>query len=369
MKKIDLYIVLALMLGTFTACGKVENPSASDNNINNLADDGANTNAEAEKSLTYITVSTAETNPDNAWMVNWPKLVVTDNFKNFNNKLENPILSEDLSPEEIDYFIDYISSLPMQDYLTRPESKTTKEDYAGHLYLGSVDLTYTETDGSQKTITRYLFDEYPEGYDTFIEKFGEICGEDYITLNCDIQEVTVEYFRRMAKLDDSIDDTRIEEFLEIAQPDMFHLIETYNYFVVEDIFEYFSYFKHSPREVLSASSTEDELQTYALEVATKFGASESDIYTTKDGGVGISAGKYGSINIYPTASYPDASLITEYDWDGISTTFYHIEDSNGPEGMVSVYIFVYSDDGKFIVILPGNNYEGTNEMIKTLFDE
>ncbi len=69
MKKIDLYIVLVLMLGTFTACGKIENSSASNNDINNFAGDNANTNATTEKSLTYITVSTAETNPDNAWMV------------------------------------------------------------------------------------------------------------------------------------------------------------------------------------------------------------------------------------------------------------------------------------------------------------
>ena len=49
--------------------------------------------------------------------------------------------------------------------------------------------------------------------------------------------------------------------------------------------------------------------------------------------------------------------------------FYNIQDSKGPEGMIEANYYVYSDDGKFMVIIPDGTVKKENEIIKTIFDE
>lgn len=361
-KKCILFLCLVLISCVFIGCGTSEvidtetqsgNKSYSDSHEN----DGL--------SISYISVCTAEQNDNNVWEVMWPNQIRKDSFQNFGNKLENA--KQELSKEEAEYFINYIESIEMMDSVNKHVSDISKEDYEGHQYLGSVKIAYSE-DGKKNQITRYIFDEYPAGYSDFINKFGEICGENLIPLDYNMQDLTVKYFRRMARIGLDVPDDIIEEFLNITECDMFLLLENYNHFAAQSGIEFINTYRHLPKEILSKASDENELKEYVIEVADKFDISESGIHELGDNGYYFST-RYGSFDIYPSNKYPYPEYIAELKLESTNVHFYNIQDYNGPEGMIYANYFVYSEDGKFMVIIPAENSKGVNEIIKTIFDE
>lgn len=356
MKKLFLSLGLILISSLFIGCGSnKENDSLPESHAN------------AEMCIRTITVRTAEQNESKAWEVQWPTLAVTGSLGNFSNKLENAV--KELSKEEAEYFINYVESIEVMESMDKHINNISKEDYEGHQYLGSVEITYDDEEGKDKRIRRYIFDEYPTGYSEFIEKFGKVCGEDYITLDYNIQEVTVDYFRRMARIGLTVPDEVIEEFLNITECDMFMLLESYNYYKAQNDIEYINTYRHLPKELLSEVSTENELKEYVTELACKFDIEESKVFEDERSGGYFFSSKYGTIEVYPSNEYPYPEYIKEYEWECSRTTFYNIQDNSGPEGMIMESYFVYSEDGKFMIIIPSGAAENVNEMIKTVFGE
>lgn len=320
----------------------------------------------AERGIRYITVTTAEQNDDRVFGVVWPQWVRTGSLAHTGNKLEKAI--KELSKEEMEFFINYVENIEVLEFADQPVQYISKEDYKDHLYLGSVSIAYDDGNGNYESTTRYIFDQYPVGYSEFIKEFGRICGEDHIPLNNNIQEVTAAYFRRMAGIESAVPDEVIEEFLDITECDMFLLLENYNYHEAEYAIENIETYRHIPKRIVSEASTEEELNEYVLEIAKKFEVPESKVFADKVGGYYFMT-PYGSIDVYPSNGYPHPEYISELECECSKVKFCNIKDFNGPEGMVSEYIFVYSEDGKFMVILPGGVSKDTNEMIKIIFDE
>lgn len=352
-------LIIALVACTFVGCGKTTE-------ISEESDIASVSQNEAEIKLENITVRTAEQNDKNAWCVQWPSVAVTDSFSNFSNKLENATV--ELSKDQIEYFINYVESIDVMDNMDKHINNISKEDYEGHKYLGSVEIIYNDENDNFQRITRYIFDEYPDGYDEFIEKFSEICGEDFITLNYNMQEVTADYFRRMARISDEVPDEIVEEFLDIAECDMFELLEDYNYYAAQSGIDYINTYRHLPKELSNEASTENELKEYVTDIAGKFDIDESRIFENKESGYYFSSA-YGNFEIYPSNMYPHPEYIQDYKWECSKAHFYNIQDNSGPEGMITAYYFVYSNDGKFMIVIPDSNSETTNEIIKTIFDE
>lgn len=346
---------LILISCVFVACGaNTENQTEPDSYSN------------GEQSIRYISVITAEQNDNRVFEVRWPNTVRSGSFIN-SNKLENA--TQELSKEEIEYFINYVESIETMDSLDNKHvNYISKDDYKDHEYLGSVKISYDDGNGNYKQSTRFIFDEYPAGYSEFIEKFGTICGEDYIPLDYNIQDLNVAYFRRMASIGAYVPDEVIEEYLDITECDMFLLLESDICFAAKYDIEKIETLRHMPKSLLNEASTEDELKEYVLEIAHKFGVHESEVYSDKIGGYYFRT-KYGSIDVYPSNGYPYPEYISEFEWENSNVKFYNIQDFNGPEGMIYAYTFVYSDDGKFMVILPDCVSKNTNEIIKIIFDE
>lgn len=259
MKKFCLLLWLILVSCAFIGCGSNRENYTGPDNYNNGEPDSYNN---GEPSVRYITVTTAEKNDNRVFEVQWPNSVRIGSFENFGNKLGNA--TKELSKEETEYFINYVESIEIMDSVNKHVNNISKEDYKGHEYLGSVKISYDDGTGKYKQITRFIFDEYPAGYSDFIKKFGVICGEDYIPLNHNIQDMTVEYFRRMTRIGVTVPDEVIEEFLDITECDMFQLLESYNHYEAKHAIENIETFRHMPKRLLSETSTEDELKEYAM---------------------------------------------------------------------------------------------------------
>jgi len=319
-----------------------------------------------ELGIRYIDVTTAEQNDDRVFSVRWPQVVRTGSLAHSGNKLENAI--NVLTKEEAEYFINYVENIEVPDFANKHIKYVSQEDYKGHQYLGSVTIMYDDGNGNCKTTTRFIFDKYPAGYSEFIKEFGRICGEDHIPMDYNLQDVTVEYFRRMARIDLTVPDEIVEEFLDITECDMFLLLEDYNIYEAKHGIEWIETYRHMPRKIVSEASTENELKEYVLEIANKFGVQESKVYEDKVGGYYFMT-QYGSVDVYPSNGYPYPEYISELECECSKVKFYNIQDNGGPEGMVYANTFVYSDDGKFMVILPDCVGKDINEMIKTIFDE
>lgn len=355
MKKYCFVLWMILISCVFIACGaNTENHSEPDGYSN------------GKLGIRYIDVVTAEHNDNRVFAVRWPQVVRTGSLAHSGNKLENVI--NELSKEEAEFFINYVENIEVPDFANKHIKYISQEDYKGHQYLGSVRIMYDDGNGNCKTTTRFIFDKYPAGYSEFIKEFGRICGEDYIPLDYNLQEVTAEYFRRMARIDLTVPDEVIEEFLDITECDMFLLLEDYNIYEAKYGIECIETYRHMPKKILSEASTEDELKEYVLEIANKFGVQESKVYADKVGGYYFMT-QYGSIDVYPSNGYPCPEYISELECECSKVKFYNIQDNGGPEGMVYANTFVYSDDGKFMVILPDCVGKDINEMIKTIFDE
>lgn len=363
MKKFCLLLWLILVSCAFIGCGSNRENYTGPDNYNNGEPDSYNN---GEPSVRYITVTTAEKNDNRVFEVQWPNSVRIGSFENFGNKLGNA--TKELSKEETEYFINYVESIEIMDSVNKHVNNISKEDYKGHEYLGSVKISYDDGTGKYKQITRFIFDEYPAGYSDFINKFGEICGENLIPLDYNMQDLTVKYFRRMARIGLDVPDDIIEEFLNITECDMFLLLENYNHFAAQSGIEFINTYRHLPKEILSKASDENELKEYVIEVADKFDISESGIHELGDNGYYFST-RYGSFDIYPSNKYPYPEYIAELKLESTNVHFYNIQDYNGPEGMIYANYFVYSEDGKFMVIIPAENSKGVNEIIKTIFDE
>lgn len=350
-----LILLIILIICTFLGCGT--------NNVSTTS----SVCSDNKPVIHAIIVNTAEVNEKKAWKVRWPDLAITGSFDNYYNKLDNAV--NELSDAETGYFINYIESIDMMESLNNKHvSYISQDDYKGHRYLGSVEIIYDDEQTSYKRIKRYIFDEYPAGYSEFIDKFGKICGEDYIPLDYNIQEVTVKFYRRMAGISITVPDDIIEEFLNITECDMFMLLESYNYYEAQSAIEFINTYRHLPIKIINKECEENELIAYVNNLAAKFNVHESNVYKYGDNGY-FFATKYGNFEVYPSNKYPYPEYINEFKSECSNVKFYNIQDNSGPEGMVYANYFVYSDDGKFMVIIPDETAKNLNEIIKVIFDE
>lgn len=320
---------------------------------------------ETNESLS-ISVKNATKNPKDIQSVSWPKIQIKAGNSDVKASAAAKVF-KDLSREQVDYFINYLDNCQIPDFLAgKVMGRLSMEDYAGHVYLGSVSYTYKDTNGISCKIVD-IFDEYPEGYDAFIAAFNDLCGENYIILGEQL-EMSADYFRNATLFtDDMVNGGSIEDFLEICPTDIYQLFNTYNKAEAESVMKYFPGYKMLPREIRKADSSKEELEEYVSGLAGLFGVDSTKITDLHNGGLRLSTltSDFYAITIYRTCDYPHENMLEEFEYAGGS--FLSLVDRNGPEGMVSANNVFYSADGKFIIETGWLNGKKTMEFCEKIY--
>lgn len=287
----------------------------------------------------------------------------------------------DISREKIDYIVSYLETADVPDaFRYSGENLLSPEEYKGHTYLGRVEIAYYAYDsGSQnrtatafKSVVVEIFDEFPEGYQEFIDTLNEDCVDEPIILGDALEWSTDLYMELSGFTDETVNDGSIEDFLKLYPYDVYSLMNTLatssgyisdgvttewkEHYLFDDelIMYYWPFFRTLPREIQSVESTDTEYREFAEAVAARFGLDKSLVSDTRYGTLYIEdldATVYRTTDNY---AYP-----FKYEQEDRGT-YYLIDKTSYDAGELvkdDIRTFFYSKDGKFIIMLNGSYIE------------
>lgn len=262
-----------------------------------------------------------------------------------------------ITPEQIEYIISYVDKIEEPSFVKDIESVNGlySEVSEEHSYLGSVYISYDYGKSDHEEL-KYLFDEYPEGYEDFIKLLNEIDSEEPIILG-EPMVMSADLIKKVTGFtDDMVTDGTIGDVLDKYRIDVFHFMNdssSYKYFKIDsetyitDVFEYWPVFRVLPTEIKNVESTEEEFQAYVEELAKVLGADPSTVADYRLGGKTI-AGQ--SLVVYQTCDIPK-------DFEYSDTAPYHLVDHNYYDGgdmdQDERHTIFYSPDGKFAIAMNG----------------
>lgn len=179
--------------------------------------------------------------------------------------LRDPIPPEELAEQENGpkYFVEYCNSLP---------EKEKGEDLACY-----VICTYIDEEGNVDFIHRKCYDNFPEGWEEFIDRCNEICGGEYLTGQGQLQTVTPEFLTEIFGItDEDIREGTLQDMIDLTGLDMERVTDLYTVKYASDV--YYAELKepliepHRPRELVSADSTQEEYEAFLTQFFEKIGA-------------------------------------------------------------------------------------------------
>lgn len=253
--------------------------------------------------------------------------------------LPDAIKPGELSGEaDAEYFVEYVKNLP-------EGQKGDNDSYY-------VICRYIDGEGNEESIYRRGYDVFPEGWDEFIAKYNEICGGEYLFTGDQIQTVTPEFLTEVFGVTD--EDVRGGTLQDVIDVRMLNMIEITGLFRIEDALNgYYAEIKepliepHRPRELISVDSTQEEYDAFLEEFFGKIGAgqvtepgSDQDhfrYFYLPESGKGFYTAKTSDLDQLPTS---------KRDFDD----YYFLELDAHMEDMVMSADFIYSGDGKFILV-------------------
>ena len=282
----------------------------------------------------------------------------------------------DISRQKIDYIVSYLETADVPDTFRRTgDGLLSPDDYEGHTYLGQVIIDYHAYDKDEpgrpasevKSFAIEIFDEFPEGYQEFIDTINEDCGEEPIILGEPMKWSTDLYMKLSTFTDEMVNDGTVEDFLKLYPYDVYSLmnelatnsgyiedengIEEKDHYLFDDdiIMYYWPFFRALPREIQSVESTDEEYRKFAENVAARFGLDKSMVHETQSGDIYIE-------NLDVTIYKSTAKLLFKYEQEERGT--YYLVDKTIYDGgelvKDDIRTFFYSSDGKFIIMLNGS---------------
>lgn len=331
--------------------------------------------------IEYIEVFTAAENPENITAVDYPNNYWVAGKWHSIEETAIPVeeLDEDIEKFLWEYIVNVKTPEFMKDYdrnaddygrYTR-DSRNYQELYKGHTFTCGMEIVYEDWTGERHYITRYCFDEFPEGWSEFIAEFNKICGGEYLTDEETIQDVTPEYFTSVTGItDEHVNGGNVEEFIRDLRVDMFDLVvERMGYSFEYDAQDYFL-IKHLPKELIQTESTFEEFEAFVRNYVIGVYGEESPIY-------------YGEENIPADDPYFYLEELLRFSDDGATCSFwieddmftffrtncmgenydymtfkmvedygihYYVEESTFEEGATMSTNFYYNSNGKYGLI-------------------
>lgn len=228
--------------------------------------------------LKQITVYTAAKNPDNICIVSYPHNYVTNG--SWKSMEETVVSVDELSKEDGQYLWNYIVGLEMPDYMNDYElyMNDYKGMYEGHVFTCAMMITYEDSWGNERYISRYCFDTFPEGWKDFVGKVNEVCGDELLTTGTELQEMNPEYLKEVTGITEAeYYPMTLQEIIDILNLDMFDfavdnrgMMDSYE---INDMLT----IKYLPREIKNVESTPQEFgQFVSAFVRDNFGTAAFD---------------------------------------------------------------------------------------------
>ena len=245
-----------------------------------------------------------------------------------------------MSSEDFEYLRDYVLALSEEE---------KKED---SVLSYAVLLRYYDENGETQMVYVEGYDDFPEGFDVFVDRVNHICGGTYLTGNGSLQKVTPELLTEVWGVTDedvpggTLADLIAQEEIDMkALTDLFHLDSVLDSFYAGQKEETIAPCRaDSLRKV---DSTQEEYDNFIA--AFKKQLSQIGYELQKSDEVAQDQKymvQYGDFYIARTADLSEMEIgEPEYEGD-----YYHIILDVHMEGMTMKADFIYSRDGKFILI-------------------
>lgn len=242
--------------------------------------------------------------------------------------------------EDFEFLRDYVLGL----------SEAEKQE--GDTLAYAVLLHYYDENGETEMVYVEGYDAFPEGFDTFVERVNKLCGANYLTGSGSLQEVTPEFLHEVwGVTDDDVPGGTLADLIEQEEIDMKKLSEDFH--MESALYSFYARQKEAiiapyrATELCEADSTEEEYEVFVAEFEQRL--SELD-YELKESDVQAQDQdymvRYNDFYIAKTTELSKMS-IEEPQYEGDE---YHIVLDAHMEGMTMSADFIYSRDGKFILI-------------------
>ena len=237
----------------------------------------------------------------------------------------------------------------VRDYvLALPEEEKEEDSVLSYAVL----LHYYDENGETEMVYVEGYDELPEGFDTFVEKVNYLCGASYLTGSGSLQEVTPEYLTEVwGVTDDDVPGGTLEEFIRQEELDMKKL--TGDFHMESALYSFYAGQKdsviepHRATALRKTESTQDEydrfIETFGRTLSEKGYELEKSADVAQDQEHMI---RYGDFYIARSSDLSKMEIKSpKYEGD-----YYEIVLDAHMEGMTMDADYIYSCDGKFVLI-------------------
>ena len=246
-----------------------------------------------------------------------------------------------VSQKDFEFLRDYVLALPDEE----------KEENSVLAY--AVLLHYYDENGETEMVYVEGYDELPEGFDMFVDKVNHICGGSYLTGSGSLQEVTPEYLTELLGVtDDDVPGGTLEEFIRQEELDMKKLTEDFH--MESALYSFYAGQKEAIIEPYRAKmlrevdSTEEEYNRFMEEFAARLSELgyelKESVAEAQDQDDMI---RYNDEFYIARSADLSKMAIREPEYDG---GYYQIDLDAHMEGMTMSADFIYSQDGKFVLI-------------------
>ena len=238
------YFTIQLLTGAYTSCG------------------------EGEACILDLHVRTFVENDAGIYHVRYPNTyyIVTDEGggKCTSYNLDNTIDKFEMSKKDYNYIVNYVESLPdLMESVQSGKYEPGDELYSTYYIM----INYYTEDGELKEKTIMGYNEFPMGWNRFIDRVNKICGDEYLPGKGKVvrfsDALLTEWFGvteddvREGTLQDVIDYSLLDIYDITQNFSMQGYIEDYNVSVHEEWLEpYMAY------ELKEVESTEEEYNTF-----------------------------------------------------------------------------------------------------------
>lgn len=303
------------------------------------------TAAENTLKICKLEVYSASANPSQIYHASYPYYYYTftkdtgKKGKTISMDLDQHLPVSDIPKEDVQYFIDYISSLP--------ESSSDGTDISY-----SIRCRYKDSNGNEESIYRRGYDSFPDDWDVFIDKYNEILGDDILSGGNTLKTVTPEFLTEVFGVtDDDVREGSLQDVIDVQNLD---IIKITSLFYMDDALNgYYSCLKESeispyrPAELISIDSTTEEYDEFLLEYLNKIGCDFSIEEKSDQEYLRYFSDPDSDISFYTARTCDMSNLPTG---KGETDDYYRLYLDAHMEDMTFSMDFIYSADKKFILV-------------------
>lgn len=297
-----------------------------------------------------LEIISAVENEENIYRVNYPDYYYAfdkESMSCVSLKMPDMTAKDAISMEDFTYITEYVENIP------------ENENTSGRNMAFSVTLYYYDENGKNCYAYVLGYDELPEGWSDFIARVNGICGDDYLSAEGEIVEVTPDFLQRATGVsEDDIIGGNLEDFIQMNKLTIKDI--TYHAFDMnEEIKEYLQTAKEQmikpfrPTSLDMVDSTLEEYDRFVEVFLAELGGDWEEIES-----------EYEYLRCFQSITEQQCFYIgRSADLSNLSVNenreYYTIEFDIHVEDMVYSSDYFYNLDHKYIIV---NNVSGASNV-------